>query len=529
MPTHVFNPKFQQLKGRESWNKNLQLVTIVAQRLYTSFGPNGAYKMVTYNKGPEKVVKITRDAVAVLEEYAIEYPTVAVLAEAAKMQRQLVGDGVTSMIILISALLKNADKLKRQRVHPISILNGYQEAGKNAVQIINLNSKPSTGDRLDAVVSMLDCGRGCLTKELSDMLMDAAETCSNTGRVDKTRTRIIRKPGGDIWQTQLVKGLAVKKCKCHPNMPNIVKEPIIAVTSERIGLNRLEIKMPGQGPFHMKLDFDTPEKRHECIESEEQQKSQELKKLQMLGTNVLFSQQPIDDYSKSKLFGMGVLAFESVDRADLELICKATGAKMVGNLLDLTPRDLGKAKGLEMEKIGLETITTLSGCDFATFIARGSTVQALDELELLINNYLSLLGIAEKPGLGIAEKPGGLVSAGGAIEMQVARAMKACALEFGGREQLAVDGFADALLDVPRCLAANCGLNQDYAIAEWRKLQNDGFLDYGLTADGSFGKVGNELPEVKISVITRALEVATLMLRIDEQITYKEIAKFHKK
>ena len=521
MPTHVFNPKFQHLQGRESWNKNLQLVTLVAQRLYTSLGPNGAYKMVTYNKGPEKVVKITRDAVAVLEEYAIEYPTVAVLAEAAKMQRQLVGDGVTSMIILISALLKNADKLKRKRVHPISILNGYQEAGKNAVQIINLNSKPSRDNRLDAVIPMLDCGRGCLTQELSDMLMDAAETCSNTGRVDKTRTRIIRKPGSDIWQTQLIKGLAVKKCKCHPNMRNIVKKPIIAVTSERIGTNRLEIKMPGQGPFHMKLDFDTPEKRHECIESEEQQKSQELKKLQMLGTNVLFSQQPIDDYSKSKLLGMGVLAFESVDRADLESICKATGAKMVGNLLDLSPPDLGKSEGLEMEKIGLETITTLSGCDFATFIARGSTVQALDELELLINNYLSLLGIAEKPG--------GLVSAGGAIEVQVAREMQAYALEFGGREQLAVEGFADALLDVPRCLAANCGLNQDDALAEWRKLQDDGFLDYGLSGDGSFGKVGNELPEVKISVITRALEVATLMLRIDEQITYKEIAKFHKK
>ena len=521
MSANVFNPKFQHLKGKDAWNKNLQQVTLVAQRLYSSLGPNGAYKMVTYNKGPEKVVKITKDAVAVLEEYAIQYPTVAVLAEAAKMQREQVGDGVTSAVILISALLKNADKLKRQRVHPITILNGYQAAGKKAVQIINSNSKPCGDNRLDAVVGMLDCGRGCLTKELYGMLTDAAETCSDNGKVDKTRTRIIRKPGGDIWQTKAIKGLAVKKCKCHPNMPSTVKEPIIAVTSERIGINRLEIKMPGQGPFHMKLDFDTPDKRYGCKAVEEQQKSQTLKKLQALGTNVLFSQQPIDDYSKSKLLGMGVLAFESVDRADLELICKATSTKMVGNLADLTSSDLGKAEGLETEKIGLETLTTLSGCDFTTFIVRGSTVQALDELELLISNYLSLLASAEKSG--------GLVSAGGAIEMQVARELQGYALEFGGREQLAVEGFADALFDVPRCLAANCGLNADDALAQWRKLQNDGFLDYGLAADGSFGKIGLELSEVKVSIITRAFEVATLLLRIDEQIAYKEIVKFHKK
>ena len=521
MSRNVFNPKFQQLKGKESWNKNLQLTTLVAQRLYSSLGPNGAYKMVTYNKGPEKVVKITKDAVAILEECALEYPTVMVLSEAAKMQRQQVGDGVTSMVILVSALLKNADKLKKQKVHPITILNGYQEAAKKAVQIINSNSKPSIGNRLDAIVSMLDCGRGCLTQELSGMLNDAAEICSYNGIVDKARTKIIRKPGGDIWQTQLVKGLAVKKCKCHPNMPNTLTAPTIAVTSQRIGINRLEIKMPSQGPFHMQLDVDTPEKRSAYKQAEEQQKNTALNKLQAVGANVLFSQQPIDDYSKSKLLRMGVLAFESVDRKDLESICKATGTTMVGNLTDLTPANLGKAEGLETEKIGLETITTLTGCDFATFIVRGSTVQALDEQEHLVSNYLSLLDVAEKTG--------GLVAAGGAIEMAVARELQAFALEFGGREQLAVEAFADAVLDAPRCLAANCGLNPDEALAQWRKLQNDGFLDYGLAADGCFGKVGSELSEVKVSIITRTFEVATLLLRIDEQIAYKEIVKFHKK
>ncbi len=522
MSKQIFSPKFEYLKGKDAWERCLQQITEVSQQLYSSFGPNGAYKMVTYNKGPERVVKITKDPVAILEEYAIQYPTITVLSEAAKMQRQEVGDGTTSLIIVISALLKNADKLRRQKTHPTIILEGYREAAKKAIDIINANTKAAAEEhKIQAAIKMLDCGKGCLDMQLCQMLEDASKICRSSGSVDKTKIKIIRKPGGDIWQTQFVKGLAIKKCKCHPNMPETLDNPTIAVTSERIGSNRLEIKMPGQGPFHMKLDVDTPEKRIFFKEAEEQQKSAALSKLQTFGVNTLFSQQPIDDYSKNKLLRLGILAYESVDRKDLELICTATGTRMVGNLADLTAADIGKSKGLVTEKIGLETITTLTGCNFATFITRGSTVQALDELELAINSYMSLIDTAEKSN--------GLVAAGGAAEMLIARELDTFALQFSGRQQLAIQAFADALLEIPRCLAANCGRNQDDTVAQWRKLQSERDLGYGLVADGSFGNVGDELSQVKVSMLTRALEVTTLLLRIDQQIAYKEIPKFHKK
>lgn len=519
--TNIFSSNYEWLKGRDAWNENLRLAAFASQRVYSSLGPNGAYKMVTYNRGPEKIVKISRDTVAVLEELAIKYPTVAILAEAAKMQRQEIGDGVTSFIILTSALLKNADKIIKKGIHPVKILEGYLEAGKKSLKVINLLSQDSSKNSLDEFLRLLDCGRDCLTKEIREILVEATHLLTLDSVLDKDKFRIIRKPGGNIWETKLMNGLVLKNGKYQPNMPNIISKPRIAITSERVGVNMLEVKMPREGPFPIKFNIETPEQRIACKEAEQQQKYEALKKLEILGVTALFSQQPIDSYSKNKLLKMGIAAFESVNRQDLELICKATGTRMVGNLADLTALDLGKADCLETDKIELENIVTLAGCDFVTFIIRGSTVQALDEIELLINNALSLLKIVTGSGLSVA--------GGGAIEMQMAKQLKSYALQFAGREQLAIDAFAEAVLDIPRCLATNSGLCPDEAVGQLSKLHSEGLEDYGITADGTFGKVGSEPAEVKISVIKRALEVVSLMLRIDQQIKSKEITKFHKK
>ena len=144
----------------------------------------------------------------------------------------------------------------------------------------------------------------------------------------------------------------------------------------------------------------------------------------------------------------------------------------------------------------------------------------MDELELLIENSLNLIQAAS-----ISNK---IVPGGGAIEMQVARQLSNFALQFSGREQLAIKDFADALLELPRNLAMNNGLNSDDAILQLRKLHSDGLSNYGLNADNFCGDACIELLNSKIAVVRRAYEVASLMLRIDEQIISKEIPKFHK-
>jgi archaeal chaperonin len=518
--TNVFSPNQEHLKGKDAWRSNLRLTALAAERIRSSLGPNGAYKMVNYNRGPEKIVKVTKDAVAVLQELAIQYPTLVVLSEAAKIQREELGDGVKCFTILTAELLKKADQLIAKGIHPAVILKGYQEAAKKALETIDANSQKIDSNHLTTILDSVDCGKGYLTPELSGMIIKAVKIANRNGKLDKAKIRMIRKPGASQSETKFIKGLIIKKGKLHPNMPNVVEKPRIAVSTERIGTNRLEIKMPGQGPFHMKFDITTPQDLEGCLDSENQRKIDALKKLGELGVNVLFCQQPIDDFSKGKLFGMGVLAFDSVDRADLTLISKSTGAKMVGNLSELEEIDIGVAEKLEIDKIGLEKTVTVSGCDFATFLIRGSNIQALDELELLIGNSLSLLRTAMDSGKTVA--------GGGATEFKVANSLKTFALQFPGREQLAISSFADALLELPRCLAANNGLNPDDALLEMGKLCSEG-SGFGLGADGAFGEICVEVSEAKTAAIRRAFEVATLMLRIDEQVRAKESQpRFHK-
>jgi chaperonin GroEL (HSP60 family) len=508
-------------KGKEVWRNNLTVTTLAADRVRSSLGPNGAYKMVTYNRGPEKIVKITKDAVPVLEEMAIQYPELSVLTEAAKMQRQEIGDGVTSFVVLASALLKKADELIAKKVHPNVILDGYMEAARRAIEIVEINSTKLAQGNFDVALETVDCGRGILTADLRRNLVEASEIVMKDGKMDKNRIRIIRKQGAEMSETRLIKGIIIKKAKLHQNMLNDFAKPRIAITSGRIGLNRVEVKMRGEGPFNMRLDIQSPEQLEACQEAEKEQKRLALKKLDALRVNALFCQQPIDTFTKCTLLDMGVLAFESLDREDCALIAQAAHANMVASLADLREADVGTAERLEVEKLSPDEIVTLTVPDYATFLLRGSTAQAFDELELLIQKGSTLLRAAVEDS--------NVVPSCGATEMRMARELKDFALEFSGKQQLAVEGFAEALTEIPRCLAENSGVNPDDTLAELAKLQAEGFSDYGVRGDGSCGTVCSELSQVKTAVIKRAYEFASLMLRIDEQITRKEIVKFHKK
>jgi len=508
-------------KGKDAWRNNLHLTALAAERVRSSLGPNGAYKMVAYNRGPEKIVKVTKDAVPVLEELAIQHPALAVLSEAAKMQRQEVGDGVTSFVILASNLLKKADELMGKKVHPNVILDGYLEAAKKALEIIDANSTKLAANTLADVLETVDCGRGILTTTLRHSLVEASEIVTKDGKMDKNRIRIIRKQGAETSETRLIKGIIIKKAKLHRSMPDDVEKPRIAVTSGRIGLSRVEVKMRGEGPFNMRFDIQNPTQLNSCQEAEREQKRFALSKLDELGVNVLFCQQPIDSFTKCALVDRGVLAFESVDREDCALVAQATRANMVASLYDLSETDVGAAGNLTVEKLSPDEMVTLAVPTYATFLLRGSTSQAFDELELLIQKGLTLLKTAVEDG--------NVVPSCGATEMRIAREVKDFSLQFNGKQQLAVDGFAGALMELPRCLAENNGVNPDDTMAQLAKLHAEGFSDYGIRADGSCGIVCSELSQIKTAVIKRSYEFVSLMLRIDEEITRKEIVKFHKK
>ncbi len=517
----VMRSGYEHVRGRDAWLGNLHAVSTAAEKIRSCLGPNGSYKLVTYHKGPEIVAKITKDVSIILEELAFQHPTVAILSEAAKMQRQELGDGVTVFTILAAELLRKAESLMSRGVHPNVILDGYLAAEKKALETIDaISQKPTSNFRKD-ILKTVDCGRNLFTDSVCGMIIEAADRATNQGRIEKEKIDILKKGGGSPHDTQLVKGILVEKAKAHPNMPNVVENARIAVTSGRIGLNRLEVKMRGEGPTHMKLLITEPQQVSDCETAIQELINLALKKLGLLGVNTVFSQQPIDNLVKSKLNERGILAFESVDHKDCKKIATATKARVVGNLADLSEDDVGEADKIEIEKGSSRKLTTITGCEGSTFLVRGSTFQGADEMEQTLRSALTVVQTAAQNG--------NFVPGGGATDMHVSQELRKLSLSFSGKEQLAIEGFADALTEIPFCLAQNNGLNADGTIGELRRLHDEGLSTYGIGQQGCCDNVCVELAQVKSATIKRAYEVVSLMLRIDEQVMSKEVPKVHKK
>ena len=516
----LISKNYKRSAGKEAWKENLRVAVFAADKIRSSLGPQGAYKMVAYNRGPEQVVKITKDAIAILDELAIQYPPAVIISESAKMQRQEVGDGVSTFVVFLSELLKKADELVAAKIHHNIIIHGYHLATSKALELIDQQAT-TNGALGSSVLDVVDCKRNLLSPKMRSMIMEAYQLTLNDGKFDNDNLRFLRKPGGSIQESTLIKGIAIKKEKAHPNMPDKLEKLRIAITSEKPGINRLEIKMPGEGPTHIKLNLKNAQEIGQYKEATDKLNSQSLDRLIELKANVLVCEQPLEDNLKDKLVANGVFALDKVDKKDTWALAKATGAKIIGQLGELMEDDLGFADGLEIDRIELEKTVTVLGCKGATFLLRGSIPQAIDELETAIGNSMTVLkGLTEDNRV----LPGG-----GAAETHIAQELKAYAKQFPSKEQIAIESYASALMEIPRCLAENYGLNPIDTLLDLRKHHAEQSFTVGIDGQGCQEMVCLEPARVKRSVIRRANEVSSMLLRIDELLISKEIPKFHKK
>jgi len=516
----IISPKYKHTTGKEVWRENLRLAIFAADKIRSTLGPQGAYKLVSYNRGPEQVVKITKDAIAILDELAIQYPPAVIIAEAAKMQREEAGDGVASFVILLSALLKKADVLLYNKIHANTIIHGYRLAADKALEIIDNEGTAYNGTK-DNVLDVVDCKRNLLTSNLRSMIIQAYLLAFSERRFEKENIRFLKKTGGSIQDSNLIKGVAIKKEKAHPNMHDKMENVRIAITSERPGINRLDVKMKGEGPAQIKLNIQSADQMRKYKDAENKLRAKALDKMIALKANVLLCEQPIDESLKDKLLFNGIFALERVDQKDTQALAKATGAKIVGKLEDVTVEDLGTADELYTDRIELEKTVTFQGCKGTTFMLRGNTTQTIDELETAIRNSLTLLKVLDEDDRVL---PGN-----GATEVHIAEELKHYATCFASREQIAIESFSDALMDIPTCLAENYGLTPTDILPELRKRHAEGLSNYGVAEQKCSETVCLEPIKVKRSVIRRAYEVSSMMLRIDELLISKEIPKFHKK
>jgi archaeal chaperonin len=519
----VFNKDRGRLRGREAWNNNLQLAALAASKLSSCLGPTGSYKLVAYHRGPELVTKVTKDALDIVEELGLEHPAIKTLAEAAKIHREEAGDGVSTLLVVIAALLEQAQSLIEIGLHPVAILDGYKEAARKSIEEIDNLAFDFSGDLEDSLLQMIDSGRGLLNKSLRKDLAEAVHLVEDQNGVDLSRIKIEKKLGGAIDDSRLVRGLVIKKEKKHRSMPETIERPKIALVQRKLELKPLEQLAIDEGPIPTRLNITEAGQLRKYKAQEMLLRARMVEKVKDTGANVLFCGHKIDERVADKLSRAGIFALEMFNKHDFDEISRVTGAKVAGTVELLSEEDVGSANSLEVDKIPPEKIVIIQTDGAATIILRGSSPELVQELEKIVKKGLLVI----KHSMARPK----VVAGGGAVFVEIALRMKAFAVKFPTRQQLAVKAFGDAMETIPKWLAFNRGLDPIDTINQLRKEHagNRSYIgvgDQGCVDMQTTGVV--ELASIIKTTLWRALEVASLLLKIDDYFYVRERPIVHK-
>jgi len=502
--------------GRDAQRQNIMAARAVAEAIRTTLGPRGMDKMLVDDLGD---VTITNDGATNVDEMNVEHPAAKMVVEVAKTQDDEVGDGTTTAVVLTGELLANAEKLLDQGIHSTIIARGYRMAAGKAQEILNeIGHKIALNDKellkKIAITAMTGKGAEASKELLADLAVDAitqvAEKENGKIVVDMDNVKVEKKEGGSISDSELIQGVIIDKERVHSGMPKKVKDGKIALLNVAIEIKETETDA--------KIQITDPSQLQAFVTQEENMLKEMVDKIEKTGANVVFCQKGIDDLAQHFLAKKGLFAVRRVKKSDMEKLAKATGAKIVTNLKDLSSKDLGYAKEIEEKKIAGDEMVFVSGCKnpkAVSFLVRGGTEHVVDEVERAVNDALG--------GVAAALEQGMIVPGGGATEIEVARRLKEYAETVGGREQLAINAFADAIELIPRTLAESAGLDAIDMLVDLRSRHEKGEINDGvLVLEGKAGDMWEkgvvEPLKIKTQAIQSASEAATMILRIDDVI-----------
>lgn len=495
--------------GRDAQRNNILAGKVLAETVRTTLGPKGMDKMLVDGLGD---IVVTNDGVTILKEMDIEHPAAKMLVEVAKTQEDEVGDGTTTAVIIAGELLKKSESLLDQDIHPTIIAMGYRQAAEKAQEILDDIAIDSVDEETlvkVAMTAMTGKGTEAAREPLAKLIVDAVQKVAEDGVVDTDNIKIEKKDGAVVEDSTLVEGVIVDKERVHPGMPSEVKGAKIALVNSPLEVKETEVDA--------EIRITDPAQMQAFIEQEEKMVKDMVDKVAESGANVLFAQKGIDDLAQHYLSKAGILAVRRVKKSDIEKLARATGANVVTNLEDLTADDLGEAGIVEERKVSGEEMIFVEECSVAksvTLFVRGSTKHIVDEIVRAIEDAIGVVAATVEDDK--------VVAGGGAPEIAMAKKLKDYADSISGREQLAVNAFAEALEIVPKTLAENAGLDSIDSLVDLRAAHENSAV---MGLDVFTGKVADmkeagviEPKRVKKQAIQSASEAAEMILRIDDVI-----------
>lgn len=531
VPVVLFKEGTSRSAGREALKNNILAARTLAEMLRTSLGPKGLDKMLIDSFGD---VTITNDGATIVKEMEIQHPAAKLLVEAAKAQDAEVGDGTTSAVVLAGLLLEKADNLLDQNIHPTIIIEGFRKAYQKALELLpqigvkvnvaDLTSAATRNELRKIVYTTMTSkfiAEGKEFDKIMDIVIDAVATVAEplpTGgyNVSLDLIKIDKKKGGSVEDSMLVRGIVLDKEVVHPGMPRRVEKAKIAVLDAALEVEKPEISA--------KISITSPEQIKSFLDEEARYLKEMVDKLASIGANVVICQKGIDDIAQHFLAKRGILAVRRVKRSDIEKLEKALGARIISTIKDATPDDLGYAELVEERKVGNDKMVFIEGAKnprAVNILLRGSNDMALDEAERSINDGLhALRNILMEPVI---------VPGGGAIEIELAMRLREYARSVGGKEQLAIEAYAEALEEIPVILAETAGMEPISTLMDLRARHAKGLVNAGV--DAINGKIVDDILSINVvepirvkrQVLKSATEAATAILKIDDLIAASQL------
>ncbi|MCD4809272.1 MAG: TCP-1/cpn60 chaperonin family protein [Methanosarcinales archaeon] len=515
-PIFILREGTERSKGREAQNNNIMAAKAVANAVRTTLGPKGMDKMLVDGLGD---VVITNDGVTILREMDIEHPAAKMVVEVAKTQDDEVGDGTTTAAVLAGELLKVAEDLLDQNVHSTIIASGYRLAADRASEILKTIERTVTEDDEDLLLKISETamtGKGAesskdkLSKLVVKAVKSVVEIEGGKKVVDIDNIKIEKKVGGSIEDSELIEGMVIDKERVHPNMPKVVKDAKIAMISEPVEFKKTEVDA--------EINITSPDQLQLFLDQEEKMLKNMVDKIINSGANVVVCQKGIDDMAQHYMSKAGILAVRRVKKSDMEKLSRASGGAVVTNIDEISESDLGHAGIAEEKKTGGDSMLFITGCKnpkAVSIVIRGGTEHVVDSLERALEDALRVVGVVIED-----EK---LVAGGGSPEVELSLRLNEYAATLKGREQLAVNKFANAIEVIPRTLAENAGLDPIDMMVELKSQHEKGNKNAGLdvyTGDviDMMEKGVVEPLRVKTQAINSATESAVMILRIDDVI-----------
>jgi thermosome len=522
MPVLILKEGASETKGREAQKNNINAAKTVAEIVRTSLGPRGMDKMLVDSLGD---VTITNDGATILKEIDVQHPAAKMMVEISKATDNEVGDGTTSVVVLAGSLIEKAEELITKNVHPTVIVDGYRKCAVKSIELLNNIAIKVTNNEKEQLIKIAKTSMQTklVSKESDDLAnivvtaaQQVSESRNGSTKVDLDDIKVEKKSGGSIKDTKLIKGIVLDKEVVHGGMPKRVTKAKIALINSALEIEKTE--------FDAKLNITSPEQMKRFLDEENTMLKTMVEKVTGSGANVVICQKGLDDIAQHYLAKANVLTVRRVKESDMTKLSRATGARVINNLDDLTSKDLGAADLVEERKVETDKWVFIEGCKnpkAVTILIRGGSQRVVDEAERSVHDALMVTkDVLEKPLI---------VAGGGSPEAYVSGKLREWTNTLTGREQLAAEKFAEALEIIPLTLAENAGMNQIDTLAELRSKQNKGSKWAGIDARNSriadMAKLDIFEPlSVKEQIIKSATEVASMLLRIDDVIASSKSA-----